>query len=213
MTTVYLVRHAQSAGNLEKIFQGRLNFGLSDMGKEQLPALAARFAGIPIHAVYSSPLERARQTAQAICDACQAPLFVDERLIEIDGGAFQGKRYEEIAAQFPRQYQDWVHHAGVFEAPDGEKMQQVYQRMQTALCDLVKKQEGKTIVLVSHGCAICNLMCFVHGQGVEQVCLSGCSQNTAISRVDFDGEFHPKVIFEGDASHLPRQYEIPRGIV
>lgn len=213
MTTVYTVRHAQSAGNLKKIFQGRLDFGLSDMGKAQLPALAARFAGIPVHAVYSSPLERARQTAQAICSACHAPLLVDGRLIEIDGGAFQGKQYAEIAALFPDQYRDWVNHAGAFEAPDGESMQQVYERMRLALRDLVRREEGKTIVLVSHGCAICNLMCFVHGQDVDRVCLSGCSQNTAISRIDFDEDFHPTVAFENDASHLPEQYEIPCAIV
>ncbi|HJB25548.1 MAG TPA: histidine phosphatase family protein [Firmicutes bacterium] len=213
MTTVYTVRHAQSAGNLKKIFQGRLDIGLSEMGMEQLEPLSKRFEHVAVSAVYSSPLKRARQTAEAICHVCHAPLIIDQRLIEIDGGAFQGKRYEELAVLFPERYQAWVHHAGAFEAPDGESMRQVYDRMRSALCEIVRKHVGGTIVLVSHGCAICNLMCYVHGTGVEQVCLSGCSQNTAISRIDFDEELRPKVIFENDASHLPRQYEVPCAIV
>lgn len=213
MTTVHTVRHAQSAGNLKKIFQGRLNFGLSEMGVEQLPPLAHRFEGLPIAAVYSSPLQRAQQTAQAICQACHAPLVLEDRLIEIDGGAFQGKTYQEIATLFPENYQAWVHHAGVFQAPDGESMEQVYERMKSVVCDLVRKHAGETIVIVSHGCAICNLLCFAHGQGVDSVCLSGCSQNTAISRIDFDEEFHPHVVLENDSSHLPEQYEVPCGIV
>lgn len=213
MTTVYTVRHAQSAGNLGKVFQGRLDTDLSEVGKRQLGPLAERFENIHVDAVFSSPLRRALETAQAVSTICKAPLIADNRLIEIDGGAYQGKRYEELAVLFPESYQAWVNHAGSFEAPDGESMKQVYQRMKDAVCDLVEKNKGKTIVLVSHGCAICNLMCFVRGEGVERVCLSGCSQNTAISRIDFDGELHPTVVFENDASHLPEQYEIPCAIV
>lgn len=213
MTTVYTVRHAQSAGNLRRVFQGRLDTGLSDYGKRQLAPLAKRFEDIHVDIVYSSPLRRALQTAQAIRNACHASLETDDRLIEIDGGAYQGKRYEELAVLFPESYHAWVNHAGTFEAPDGESMRQVYQRMKDAVCDLVRKNEGKTIVIVSHGCAICNLMCFAHSEGVEHVCLSGCSQNTAVSRIDFDENLHPKVVFENDVAHLPEQYEIPSAIV
>ena len=85
MTTVYTVRHAQSAGNLKKIFQGRLDIGLSEMGMEQLEPLSKRFEHVAVSAVYSSPLKRARQTAEAICHVCHAPLIIDQRLIEIDG--------------------------------------------------------------------------------------------------------------------------------
>ena len=52
--------------------------------------------------------KRQRQTAEAICHVCHAPLIIDQRLIEIDGGAFQGKRYEELAVLFPERYQAWV---------------------------------------------------------------------------------------------------------
>ncbi|HCU32477.1 MAG TPA: hypothetical protein DF364_01335, partial [Ruminococcaceae bacterium] len=58
MTIVYLVRHAKSVGNTERIFQGRTNLGLSAEGQAQLPQLAERFRHIPLEAIYSSPLLR-----------------------------------------------------------------------------------------------------------------------------------------------------------
>lgn len=86
MTTVYLVRHAKSIGNTERIFQGRSNLGLSAEGRAQLPQLAERFRNIPLEAVYSSPLQRAVQTAEAVSHYHHLPIQTEVYFIEIYDG-------------------------------------------------------------------------------------------------------------------------------
>ena len=93
MTTVYLVRHAKSVGNTERIFQGRSNLGLSSEGMAQLPQLAERFREIPLDAIYSSPLQRAMQTAEAVNHYHHLPVQTEEGLCEIFAGEWEMKHF------------------------------------------------------------------------------------------------------------------------
>jgi broad specificity phosphatase PhoE len=88
--TVTLVRHGQTASSARRAYSGRSDIPLTDTGREQARQAARQLAGAGVDAVVTSPLVRARDTAQAIADATGAPLAVDERLTEIDYGAFEG---------------------------------------------------------------------------------------------------------------------------
>ena len=76
MITLHAVRHGETDYNLEDRVQGSHNSVLTELGQAQARALAGRFAGAPLAAVYSSPLKRALQTAQAIARACAWPSSV-----------------------------------------------------------------------------------------------------------------------------------------
>jgi len=100
--TIYLIRHAHPdyPGGV-KMCLGRGNdLPLSSRGLDQAAALAKRFHDIPLEAVYTSPLLRARQTAQAVA-ADKCPVYIHSELIELDGGEWDGLTYEQLHARFP----------------------------------------------------------------------------------------------------------------
>ena len=80
MTTIYLVRHCEAYGNINRVFQGHIDSEISDNGRRQLERLTERFRDIPLDAVVSSPLKRAYLTAQAINGGRGLPVETDERL-------------------------------------------------------------------------------------------------------------------------------------
>src|SRR4051794_12340244 len=96
-------------------YSGQMDIPLTDVGREQALRAAAALAGAGVDAVITSPLVRARDTAQAIADATGAPLTVDERLIEIDYNLFEGLDRAGARARFGQAFEDW--RADPFGAP------------------------------------------------------------------------------------------------
>ena len=68
--------------------------------------------------------------------------------------------------------------------------------------EIVKENAGKTIAVVSHGCAIRNFLTFAKGLPVEGITQTGWCDNTAVSKIEFDGAFTPHIIYENSTSHL-----------
>jgi probable phosphoglycerate mutase len=112
---VVLVRHGQTESSLRLAYSGRADVALTPAGREQARRVAAQLAGAGIDAVFTSPLRRARDTAQAIADATGAPLSIDERLTEIDYGAFEGLDRAGASARFGAAFDGW--RADPFGAP------------------------------------------------------------------------------------------------
>ena len=98
MTTLYLVRHCEAMGNIRRIFQGHIDEGISGNGRRQLERLTERFRDVPLDAIYSSPLQRAMYTAEAVDGAHGLPIVQDRRLMEIHGGVWEGKPWRYTAA-------------------------------------------------------------------------------------------------------------------
>ena len=95
---ISFVRHGETAHNRDGRLQGRADLELSARGIDQVARLAKRFPAGSLTAVFTSPLRRARQTADAIAACCGAPVEVDERLIELDYGDWDGRALAEIPA-------------------------------------------------------------------------------------------------------------------
>src|SRR5580693_7632884 len=104
---LYLIRHGQSLFNAEKRIQGQTDIALSPFGEKQSQALAAAFRGLPIDALYASPLRRAMQTAAPIADALKLEIRTDDRLKEINAGIFEGVGWDEIASHSPEAAARW----------------------------------------------------------------------------------------------------------
>lgn len=153
MTTIYLVRHCEAMGNINRIFQGHTDEEISENGRMQLEKLAERFRGIHLDAVYSSPLKRAYHTAEAVNRYHRLPIHTDGRLMEINGGI--GRRSPGGAAElYPSEWEDWSERPWRFEAEGGEPMREVYRRMAEALTDIAAAHPGEAVAAASHGCAI-----------------------------------------------------------
>lgn len=163
MTTIYLIRHAQAEGNRDRRFQGNIDTDLSELGLRQLEYLAERCRTLPVERIYTSPLKRARKTAEAVNRYLGLPITVEPRLCEIDTGEWEGKLYEELNERWPEERRIWREEPWRFQSPGGESMQDVYDRVSAALRDIAAENPGGSVALVCHGCVLRNLYAFVEG--------------------------------------------------
>jgi broad specificity phosphatase PhoE len=106
--------------------------------------------GEPVTAIYTSPSRRALESASV--RAIDGPaVTVDERLREIDFGEFEGLTYDDIAKQFPEQYEVWMTRPTDVLFPGGESFGGMSARVLEAIDDIRRRHRGKTVVTVSHG--------------------------------------------------------------
>lgn len=201
-TKIYLIRHAEAEGNWRRTFQGHSDGEISEKGHRQLELLSGRFCDVTLDAVYSSPLRRAMATAQAV-NRAGLPIITDERLIEINGGGFEGLRFDELSEHFPTEHENWRLSPHLFTAPDGESMESVYARMREVMGEIAKNNAGKTVAVASHGCAIRNYQCFALGLALPHISEVTWCDNTAVTELEYDEDFSPRIILLGDSSHLP----------
>lgn len=202
MTRIYLVRHAEAEGNINRVFQGHYNADLSENGRRQLEQLKERFKDIKIDAAYSSPLKRAYQTAQAANYYHKLPIKTLDGLMEINGGHWEGVKWDEIPNLFPEENEDWTTAPWNFAPQDGESMRQVYDRMWNTILQISKENAERTVLVASHGCAIRNFICQAKGWPIERLREVEWFENTSVSTIDFDDKFNAQIVSLNDASHL-----------
>jgi broad specificity phosphatase PhoE len=150
MITIYLVRHGRTTLNAEGRFRGRLDPPLDSVGLAEAGRAADTLAGINIAAVYSSPLMRATQTAEAIADVVHLEVKAEQGLIDIDYGDWEGLTEEECERLSPEEFARF--HNAPFEAQplNGEPMSEVANRARDALLRLSASDGDTRIVAVSH---------------------------------------------------------------
>lgn len=202
MVKVYFVRHAEAEGNVKEFFQGRINTEVSEKGRRQLECLAERFREISFDEIYSSPLKRTVSTAEAINRYHHKEIHFDDGLMEINGGVWEGVAWADLPEKYPVEYDQWVNRMWEFSPENGEKMTEVFERMKKTVDRIVRENEGKTIVIVSHGCALRNYLCYANGDDITHLKDVGWSDNTAVSYAEYDENFVPRIIFKNNADHL-----------
>jgi broad specificity phosphatase PhoE len=150
VTRLLLVRHAQSAWNEQGRWQGRADPPLSDLGRQQAASAAARVGAVD--AIVSSPLERARYTAETIASATGiGPVSFDEDLIERDVGPWSGLTRAEIEAGWPG-FLDAARRPPGFESDDD-----LVARVHLALARLVTTFPDADVLVITHGGVIGSL--------------------------------------------------------
>ena len=142
---IYAARHGQTQWNAEDRVCGSTDLPLNEVGIAQARALAETAAGYSIDLILCSPLLRARQTAAAIAERCGTPIVIEERLREQDFGESEGKNRQD-----PEYKRNKVQFA--YRHPGGESPLQVVARVYAVLEEIKEKYQGKTILLVCHGC-------------------------------------------------------------
>jgi broad specificity phosphatase PhoE len=154
--TLVLIRHGQTDWNVEERFQGQLDIPLNAVGYSQAEALNRQFAEMQFDTAYSSPLRRAIETARIIAGS---RIQSDPRLTEIHHGSWQGKTKQEIAEQWPDQWEEWTKDPLSFTAPGGESPES----LRTRIRDFLSTLEGTNILCVSHGAVIQMFLSILEG--------------------------------------------------
>ena len=148
-TTMLLLRHGQTALSVEKRFSGTGDPQLTDVGKAQAAAAAARLASSGAEVVVSSPLSRARQTAEAVGAALDLDVEVEEGFRETDFGDWEGFTFADIRQKWPRELDAWLASSAV-APPFGESFDATTTRVRQARDRVLVRHGGKKVVVVSH---------------------------------------------------------------
>jgi probable phosphoglycerate mutase len=148
-TIVCFVRHGHTP-TTGSILPGRTKgLHLSDVGKDQANDVAERLAKLGnITAVYSSPMERAKETAQSIAKACGLRTRVQRGLIEADFGTWTGRKLSDLR-KLP-EWEDVQKMPSSFRFPSGESFLEIQARMVGAITEIAGKHRGEVVVAVSH---------------------------------------------------------------
>lgn len=202
MTTLYIIRHGETTGNDAGRFQGSTDCQLSERGRQQIDRLGERCRDLPFEVLISSPLVRARETAEAANRHHGLPLQIELDVAEMHCGDWEEKSWDELRAGYPAEMELWREKPWLFQSPGGENMQQVYQRVNRALLRILEENRGRTIAVVSHGCAIRNALCFFHGHDIERLNEMPWVRNTSITRIDVGDNGETEVVFENDFEHV-----------
>ena len=149
-TTILLIRHGETAWNRQKIFRGTCDVPLNENGLRQARLLAAALRERRVDAAYTSPLARARQTAEAVLDGRGVRAVVDERLSDFCYGDWTGLRESEVAERWPREFELWSGRPHELRVPGGSMLQEVLDRAFEAMEEAADRHEGRTVALFAH---------------------------------------------------------------
>ncbi len=165
MTVFHLLRHGEH-GLLGRVLAGRMpGVGLTERGRAEIAAVAERLAGEPIAAIYSSPLQRTRESAEIVAARLQLPIEFRDDVIELDFGEWTGATFDSIRAD-PR-WEAWRTQRSIARLPGGESMRQVQRRAVDALLDINQRHPHQTVVVVSHGDVIRSALLFALGMPLD----------------------------------------------
>lgn len=187
---ITLLRHGESAGNAQGVYQGRAEYDLNEIGRSQSRALAEYWLenGVSFTQIISSPQTRARQTADIISEVLAVPLEFDDHWPEIDNGLLAGLPLEEAAEKHP--FPDLM---TPYEpiGDSGESNWDLYLRAGTVVQELIKRPAGNYLV-VSHGGFLNRVLYAILGI-VPQVNFGGARfrfGNTSFAVLQYDPSHH-----------------------
>jgi probable phosphoglycerate mutase len=151
MTRIILVRHGHVEGISPERFRGRRDIDLSELGRQQARATAARLAAQwhPV-AIYTSPLRRCAQTAAKIGAACGLAPTPLEDLNDLHYGTWEWRTYEEVRAEWPDLFERWFAAPQLVRFPGGESLQDLVARAANVLRLVRERHADETVVLVGH---------------------------------------------------------------
>ena len=180
-TTIYMVRHCESEGNSCRRSHAQFDGIVTRKGLLQSDALAARFADVPVTAIYSSDAYRSRMTAEPLSAAKGLPVQLRTLLREYTIGIWEGVAISRSARQYPELYARWLATPYDHNIPGADDFSTVAERGCEAIQRLAKENPGGIVVAITHSCTL----------------------NCTLTKLEVDEDGNVEVIYINDDSHLP----------
>lgn len=199
MTTLLLIRHGYSDANHDGIFTGHTDVKLNKQGIKQAELTAAYIAeNYNVSAVYSSDLKRAHQTAECISKIVKADVILQENLREIYGGDWEGVTFNDLPKLYPEEFDVWINDIGASTCVGGESVKQVGERAINALTEIAEQNEGKIVVVVTHGAFIRAAQSIIETGALEAMQHIPYVSNASVTTLEYDGKFNLKSVSYDD---------------
>ncbi len=175
-TRLILIRHGQTEWNADGRFMGQTDIGLNEIGQAQAEAVARRLTDEHPTAIYTSDLQRARQTAESIQQALMGgepaqpspTLITEKRLREMHFGEWQGLTYPQIQSRYPEAAEAWETNMLINAPSGGETVTQVSERVRQAYEEIKRTYPEETVFLVAHGGTLQILLCTALDIGIDK---------------------------------------------
>lgn len=164
MKKITLIRHGSLETKYDHCYIGKTDLPLSQKGLDEAVAAGRYLARFQPDAIYSSPMLRGRQTVENALQS--AEVIYDPRLCEIDFGVWEEKTFTQIS-QWPREVEQWASGEAGFAFPDGEKLEDFRERLNSFKTDLLKSS-AERIFIFTHGGVILELICDILGLGWDK---------------------------------------------
>ncbi len=201
MVRVILVRHGETEWNrLRRIQGGNSDIPLNEKGRQQAERLALRLKLEKIQAIYSSPLHRSVDTAQAIARYHQVEVGLESDLKELNLGELEGVLIGDLDKSFGELLITSSENGILPKVPGGESLMELQQRAWSVIQRLVKQPTDGVIIVVSHYFAILTIICSVLNLPLSQLGRFRVSPGS-ISTLNFD-EQTPHLVLFNDTCHL-----------
>jgi broad specificity phosphatase PhoE len=162
MAKLILARHGETAWNAEKIYRGRADIGLDELGIEQAKLLAKYMSNWELQLIYSSPLKRALDTANAVARYHKIAVHIADGLTDFDYGEWQSLPEQEVKRRYPALHKEWLNEPHKVKMPGGESLEDVTRRAIEVVNDVISRHQGNAL-LVSHRVVIKVLICWLLG--------------------------------------------------
>ena len=192
MTRIYLVRHGQTENNTHDGFNGCVSDQpLNKTGETMVARLTPVLAHVQLDAIYTSPLRRAVQTAEAVRGTREMELRLDPRLRETDFGRMDGMNWKEAKAKYPEACREWGRHPERFCAPGAvEGVREVSARVMSAFLQILRENRGKTVAIVAHGMVFALLTSKLVGYSVHDYRRTPMINNAAYRVLQIEDDGH-----------------------
>ncbi len=196
-----LIRHGETDWNSEGRMQGRVDLPLNVRGIEQAERLARRLAEEErIDILYTSPLTRARATAEIIAERLALTPIPDIRLVERSVGKLEGLTLQDFELSYPDLYRTWHEGNDHFSLPEGETREECLERIQSFLAMLRRQHMGARVAIVSHGGALSLMLGACVGLDPTKR-FPFRFDNASLSKVDLKNRM-PRIDLLNDTCHL-----------
>jgi broad specificity phosphatase PhoE len=160
---IYFLRHGETEASQSGTYCGSLEVGLTDAGHAMADEFATAYSPVPWSAIYSSPMQRAIDTAAPLCEAIGMPMLLRDGLKEIAYGQWEGKTPEETTRDFHDDYVRWLADPGWNGPTGGERGVQIERRSAMVLEEIENSGVSGNVLVVSHKATIRIMLCSLLG--------------------------------------------------
>lgn len=201
MTELIIIRHGETEWNQTGRFQGHSDVPLSEKGRAQAEALAQNLIIDHVDAIYASDLIRAMDTAAPLARRFGVDIIPDTALRELNFGTWEGRNFSDINAECPDGMKHFYSDPEKANIPNGEPFPVFQKRVAGRVSEIVRAQQGKRVVIVSHGASIRILLADILAMPIRSI-WHVSQLNTAVNKIRFEDDGFAIVTLMNDTSHL-----------